>query len=411
MRILILGNAPWTQSGYAEQIALLIPRLQALGHEVGISANYGIQGSMFPWHDVPVYPAAGNWNNDAIGHHAEHFGADLVLILHDAWVMKPDAWPDDMRAAIWAPVDHYPVPPPVLGVLQHEKVQPIAMSRFGEDWMSRMKLEPLYAPHAVDTRVFRPQPEIRDSVRDGMGIPRDAFLIGMVGANRGWSPHISRKAFPQAIQAFSEFLPSHDDAWLYMHTEAKPSERGTPLEPLIMALNAASPGLLDRIRFPSDREMLMGLPRDFLAAQYSAFDVLLHPSLAEGFGVPILEAQACGVPVIASDHSAMSELTQAGWLVTGDPWWDSLQTSFAFMPSIGSIGTALRAAYDMRDDQGIRAVAREFALGYDIDVVATQYWEPILAQLAKPREVAPLNGKVRKKERKRAAAEKRKVTA
>ena len=244
---------------------------------------------------------------------------------------------------MWAPVDHYPIPPIVLSVLKDSKVQPIAMSQFGFDWMQRMKLEPLYAPHAVDTKLFCPMPEHRDAIRDDMGIPRDAFLVGMVAANKGWNTQVSRKAFPQIFEAFARFSMRHDDAWLFAHTDAASGEM--PLEPLVLALNAGSekPGhLLKRIRFPSDKEILTGLPRPLLAAQYSAFDVLVNCSMGEGFGVPIIEAQACGVPVIVSPHSAMAELVGPGWLVEGDPWWDSLQTSFAFMPHTGSIEAALR---------------------------------------------------------------------
>ena len=404
-----MGNAPWTQSGYAEQIALLIPRLKAVGHEVAVAANHGLQNQPTFWQDTLVYPDSDNWSNAGIGIYAEHFGADIVICLHDSWVMKPDLWPDDMRMAIWAPVDHHPPPPPVLAVLKHEKVRPIAMSRFGERFLA--PLDALYAPHCVDTSVFRPMPEARDAVRDGMGIPRDAFLIGVVGANRGWQPDINRKCLPQIIQAFAQFLPQHPDAWLYLHTDAKPTSRGTPLEPLIMALNAASPGLMDRIRFPSDRELLMGLPRDQLAAQYAAFDVLLQPSMAEGFGVPALESQACGTPVIVSDHSAMTELVGPGWLVNGDPWWHCAATAFAFMPYIPSIVAALEMAYDDPDKAERRQAAVDFAQNYDADYVFREHWLPIIDALSGPREVPPLNGKERKKARKRAAAEKRKVAA
>lgn len=410
MRLLLLGNAPWVGSGYGEQLAMLVPRLQAMGHEIAVAANYGLQGTIAPWNDITVYPAHGDSGNLSVGFYAEMFGADAVLCLHDAWVMKPDAWPDDMRMAMWAPVDHYPIPPLVLNTLKHEKVRPIAMSRFGEEWMEKFSLDPMYAPHAVDTTLFRPQPEIRDDVRAAMGIPPDAFLVGMVAANRGWSPQVSRKAFPQAFEAFLHFAERHADAWLYVHTEAIPRGNGSNLETLVLALDALHErggGFVERVRFPSEREMLMGLPRNLMAAQYTAVDVLLNPSMGEGFGVPLLEAQACGVPVIASDHSAMTELAHAGWLVEGDPWWDALQDSFAFMPHIASIEAALEDAYDAREDSELRDEAVEFAQAYDIDAVAQKYWEPIMAELAAPREVAPLNGKIRKKQRKRLAAERR----
>ena len=46
-------------------------------------------------------------------------------------------------------------------------------------------LDALYVPHGVDTTLFKPRPEIRDAVRDELGIPREAFLVGMVAANKG----------------------------------------------------------------------------------------------------------------------------------------------------------------------------------------------------------------------------------
>ena len=45
--------------------------------------------------------------------------------------------------------------------------------------------------------------------------PKDAFVVGMVAANKG-AP--SRKAFSQALLAFSRFAKAHDNAFLYLHT-------------------------------------------------------------------------------------------------------------------------------------------------------------------------------------------------
>ncbi len=48
--------------------------------------------------------------------------------------------------------------------------------------------------------------------------------------------------------------------------------------------------------------------RNALPALYRDADALLFPSLMEGFGLPILEAMACGTPVVTSGHSAMPEV-------------------------------------------------------------------------------------------------------
>jgi glycosyltransferase involved in cell wall biosynthesis len=49
-----------------------------------------------------------------------------------------------------------------------------------------------------------------------------------------------------------------------------------------------------------------------LAALYSAAGALLFPSLAEGFGWPVIEAQACGCPVICSDVQPFPEVAGEG---------------------------------------------------------------------------------------------------
>ena len=64
-----------------------------------------------------------------------------------------------------------------------------------------------------------------------------------------------------------------------------------------------SRGLQKRVLFP-------GFIDDAnLAALYSSADIMAFPSLYEGFGLPVLEAMACGVPVFASSVSSLPEVT------------------------------------------------------------------------------------------------------
>jgi glycosyltransferase involved in cell wall biosynthesis len=378
VNLLWCSNAPFVGSGYGVQTELFAPRLASLGHEVAFYANWGVQGACLDWKGFHVYPSDGEWGNRTLAACAAHFGDGientLVIALCDAWVLNKDRFLKGMKLAIWAPIDHEPAPPPSLNVLRHEAVTPLAMSEFGERMMRDAGLDPIYVPHGVDTEMFRPQPEIRGDVSEELGLPRDAFVVGMVAANQG-SPQMHRKAFPQAFQAFARFRETHTDAVLYVHTnEMAQHNSGLHLRAL-----AERCGIPRRsVVFTDIFAWEMGWPRQTLANAYNAFDVLLNPAMGEGFGVPILEAQACGVPVIVSDFSAMTELCGAGWLVEGDRWYDGPMDSFLISPSVESIGQALEQSYA---SGGLADQARRFALRYDVETVTEDYWQPALRKL------------------------------
>lgn len=77
--------------------------------------------------------------------------------------------------------------------------------------------------------------------------------------------------------------------------------------------SAATSGHRGRIHFTGFVE------EEHLGAAYSLASLFVFPSLHEGFGLPILEAMACGVPVVTSNTSAMPEVAgEAARLV--DPW-------------------------------------------------------------------------------------------
>jgi glycosyltransferase involved in cell wall biosynthesis len=68
----------------------------------------------------------------------------------------------------------------------------------------------------------------------------------------------------------------------------------------------------------SDVVFVGKIPLDQTVSFYQAADVFIYPSLNETFGLPILEAMACGCPVVTSDTSAMPE-TAGGAAVLSDP--------------------------------------------------------------------------------------------
>jgi glycosyltransferase involved in cell wall biosynthesis len=388
MKILWSSNAPWTTSGYGNQTAMVAPRIKNLGHEITLNCFFGLEGGTLEWNGITCLPTdVTRFGNLLLGDYAERLGNGdrsdvLVMTLMDVWVMNQGlSNMKGLRFACWTPVDHDPVPPGVVQFLQGAQARVIAMSQFGKSRLEDKGFEAMYVPHAVDTKVFYPDRDNIKNYRAGLKIPEDAFVVGMVACNQGLP---SRKAFPQVFQAFSEFHKRHSDALLYVHGDVFGRNQGVNLLELAKACDVPASALAT-----SDQLSLhLGIPQELVAGVFNSFDVLAMPSFGEGFGIPLIEAQACGVPVITTDWTAMTELVGPGWLVQGDKWFDALQGSWFKTPYVGDILEAMEDAYQHADQK--RDAAREFALEYDVDNVFDTMWKPVLAELERPREIAPL---------------------
>jgi glycosyltransferase involved in cell wall biosynthesis len=83
-----------------------------------------------------------------------------------------------------------------------------------------------------------------------------------------------------------------------------------------------------------------GVPLEETVRFYQAADLLVYPSLNETFGLPILEAMACGCPVVTSNVSAMPEIAGGAALLC-DPL-DPASIARAIVDATGPEGERLR---------------------------------------------------------------------
>jgi glycosyltransferase involved in cell wall biosynthesis len=292
LRILINTNAPWASSGYAQQSYDLLPLIKQEGYEIAASCFYGLEGGSILLDGIKFYPKIGDpWGVDAMLNHAKDFKADVVFSLQDTWVLNPIELGKINRWIPITPIDHDPVPNSVYDRLR-SAYRVVTYSKFGHEQLQNKGMHSTYIPHTVDTDIFKPID--KNVIRDELKIPKDVFLFGMVGANKDNPP---RKGFQHAIDAFVKFHKAHPKSAMYFHTLLQ-QQGGFPIEDYVKFL-----GITDYIYHLQPYEQLFKVHRQDMKKIYSAFDVLVMTSENEGFGVPIIEAQACGVPVITDDFT------------------------------------------------------------------------------------------------------------
>jgi glycosyltransferase involved in cell wall biosynthesis len=185
------------------------------------------------------------------------------------------------RKVIWVVFESDRLPPLWLDQMQaYDRVW--TPSDWGRDVLLAHGLEPdrvRVVEEGVNDVVFRPEP-----------IAHPGFVFLSVGK------YEDRKSIDETIEAFkAEFPASYESSvqlWLKADYPGRPA-RAAQLRSKV----ASDP----RIRILSD-----SMTDRELAKVYNSADAFVFPSKAEGFGLPCIEAIACGVPLIATDYSGQS---------------------------------------------------------------------------------------------------------
>jgi glycosyltransferase involved in cell wall biosynthesis len=213
--------------------------------------------------------------------------------------------------------------------------------------------------------------------RKAFGVPENLFLFGMIAANKEMPP---RKSFQEAIDAFKLFHDKHPESAMYFNTLVQ-QQGGFDIPGYANFL-----GIGECIYSLDPYVQMYKIDRPTLAKIENMFDVLLCPSLNEGFGVPIIEAQACGVPAIVNNCTAMPELVIPG--KTGEicevayKRWSPL-AAYMGVPDHKSLYEQMEKIY-AAGTQKYAKNARKFVVdNYDSETVIKDAWLPFLSVLEK----------------------------
>ncbi len=371
-----LSNAPWWSSGYGVQTNMFVPKMKADGHDPAIIGYAGLSGNVINYNGIPVFPQALHpYGQDIWMEHARRYGANLVFTLTDAWVIETQTIPRGFHWIPWYPVDSNPMPPAVRERISHA-YRRIAMSKYGVQKTHEAGLDCYYVPHGVDTKQYHPIDKLE--AREYLKLPKDAYIIGTVAMNKG--AHPSRKAFVEMLSAFTLFKQTHKNAVYLLHTSPGKNQEGVVHFEELCAQNGLQIG--KDVIFTDPYFAYVGAPVEFMTNFYSALDVFLLTSMGEGFGIPIIEAQACGCPVIVGDWTAMSELCFSGHKIDVSdafPFYTP-QAAYQYLPSVKAIERKLQLE---KAHPSSREKARNGALEYDADLVYERDWKPVLADIEK----------------------------
>jgi glycosyltransferase involved in cell wall biosynthesis len=105
-----------------------------------------------------------------------------------------------------------------------------------------------------------------------------------------------RKNLLRLLEAYSR-LRSWSDKWFLVIVGARSFRKSSPVVKRVEEL-----GLEASVRFTGY------VPEEDLPAIYNGADLFVFPSIYEGFGLPVLEAMACGAPVVTSNTSSLPEV-------------------------------------------------------------------------------------------------------
>jgi glycosyltransferase involved in cell wall biosynthesis len=374
MRVLWHSKAaPWEPTGYGQQTAIWAPWLAGQGHQVVISVDHGINSMTAEWQGLTVLPAQlSPGGSSLLPYYAAEHRADLIILLSDFWTYNPALIRELPKVAAWIPVDTDPLSVLDYAALARSGAVPVAMSEHGRRMLAKAGADdPLMVPHGIDCGVFAP-PADREALRLGFGLT-DEFAVGINANNI--DPF--RKALPQQMAAFARFHVKRPRSVLYVHSTVRVQDS------LDLEMIAVTLGIRDAVRFADQDRMQQGtFSQADMAAWYGALDVLMNATMGEGFGLPGVEAQACGTPAILSRNSTGPELAgRAGALVPCDPFWNHAHQSWWGCPAAKGLDVALAAAFAARAHPARRAAARVNALRYSIEAVAP-LWTAALERLA-----------------------------
>lgn len=314
MRVLTLGDSPLLQTGFGKVNHRAVRRLLSEGHQVASVAGLVTEPELQVQSDdfQLFYPQD---KGDSLGLRqiipaVEEFKPDVVYSTSDPGTASLLAMgTPDMPAYFYSPIEGEPI----VNQFWREFITTMTTattSKYGADVVKKeLGVEIPWYYHGIDHDTFNVT-GIRNNVRSALGW-EDKFVITCVATN------VKRKQIPRLIEAFAKLKHQYKqkDMVLYLHMVPFQNHwlEGWNLTEIARMYQVENevffhPHMVKKNDFAAVRTDDSGNPG--LVEMYNASDLFVLPSQVEGFGLPIAEAMACGLPVLVTKYAAGWEVAQ-----------------------------------------------------------------------------------------------------
>ena len=311
MKISILSDSPFIPTGYSNQAKLIADYLVRKGHEIHFLAN-AYQGTTLKnatLKDGTVF----NYNiygagyrpyfEDIISSHLKNTKSNIFWILLDtfmlhggnAWFLNIDTSPS--QTIFWYPSDGGGGMPVDCHRILRKVECPVAMSKFGQKQvLDYYGMNTSHIPHGTEPNKFYRLPEAERLTLRLKHNLHDKFVIGVVARNQ------PRKFLDRTMKTMNIIKNRIPNAILYLHLDPDDPAQIFNIRGLIQRYN-----LENRVVF-SGMSALKGFDWNQMNEVYNMMDCFFLSTSGEGFGIPIIEAMSCEVPVVATDYTTTPEL-------------------------------------------------------------------------------------------------------
>jgi len=317
-------DAPMLTSAYGKIAHELVLRRLAkvYGKEnISLFATVGYEYTVLNLEDVTCYPKASDpMGEDIFLAHYQDFKANIYVTACDIWPLNKVAEAAQKGQIMWCPwafIDFDPIPQDIIERLKAAFVV-VPTSRWLEGKLRDAQLPNVLPPAflGVNQKVYRPfigetdetgKEVTKERLKAAFGIKEGSFLISICEMNQTW-----RKAWDEQLEGIRIFQENNPDIYVsvYLHTQPNVSG-GYNMPIMVQSYNL-------NVKFADTYTMIKGLEgynEEHMSKIFNTSDVVLNATNAESPGMPPIEAQSSGCPVVTTNYTAMPEFTEAGYTV------------------------------------------------------------------------------------------------